>query len=247
MIQSPPLAQKEKDGENDNTPASSLKYKGRKTSRSGSENRRLLILEAALRIVVREGVRGIRHRAVAKEAGVPLAATTYYFKDIQELINDTFTLYAEKALLIVNQFADGLHGPNNKGQDKSFTELLMNAEGMIDMIADVITQYVVEQITRHRDALIAEQAFRYEAILNPHLRFLGKAHKEALLQTLIDLLSAAKSPNPKADAIIIISILHRMEYEGLLVEPEDINKEEIRNTSLRQLTLIFKPMAKLDI
>ena len=62
-----------------------VKYQGRKTSRVGSEQRRRLILEAALRIVIREGVRGIRHRAVAKEADVPLAATTYYFKDIQEL------------------------------------------------------------------------------------------------------------------------------------------------------------------
>ncbi len=83
---------------------SAVKYQGRKTSRAGSEQRRRLILEAALRIVIREGVRGIRHRAVAKEADVPLAATTYYFKDIQELINDTFTLYAEQALEVVNQF-----------------------------------------------------------------------------------------------------------------------------------------------
>ncbi|MFT6450425.1 MAG: DNA-binding transcriptional regulator YbjK, partial [Oleispira sp.] len=78
--------------------SNAVQYKGRKTSRVGSEQRRRLILEAALRIVIREGVRGVRHRAVAKEANVPLAATTYYFKDIQELINDTFTLYAEQSL-----------------------------------------------------------------------------------------------------------------------------------------------------
>ncbi|WP_373691576.1 TetR/AcrR family transcriptional regulator, partial [Endozoicomonas sp. SESOKO2] len=55
-----------------------LKYQGRKTSRANSEQRRRTILEAALRIVVRDGVRGVRHRAVAKEAQVPLSATTYY-------------------------------------------------------------------------------------------------------------------------------------------------------------------------
>ena len=44
---------------------SAVKYQGRKTSRAGSEQRRRLILEAALRIVIREGVRGMRHRAVA--------------------------------------------------------------------------------------------------------------------------------------------------------------------------------------
>ena len=110
--------------------------------------------------------------------------------------------------MIVNQFAAGLHVSSNRGKNKSFAELLINAESMIDMIADNITQYVVEQITQHRDALIAEQAFRYEAILNSHLRVLGNVHKKALLQTVVELLTVVKSPNPKADANIIISILN---------------------------------------
>ena len=216
-----------------------VKYQGRKTSRAGSEHRRRLILEAALRIVVREGVRGIRHRAVAKEADVPLAATTYYFKDIQELINDTFTLYAEQALEVVNQFSMRLYEPLAGGEGKSFVEALANANGMLEVIADNMTQYAVEQITEHREALVAEQAFRYEAILSPHLRKLGHVHKQALIQKLTDLMNLIQSPNPAADANIVIAVLHRIEYEGLLVEPEDLDKEEIRSTLLRQLTLMF--------
>lgn len=235
-----PLAKKSEEISSENSQEHTVKYKGRKTRRAGSENRRLLILEAALRIVVREGVRGVRHRAVAKEAGVPLAATTYYFKDIQELINDTFTLYAEKALQIVNQFAMGLYESSSQRQDKSFAELLTNAESMVEVIADSMTQYVIEQITRHRDALIAEQAFRYEAILNPHLRSLGNTHKDALLNKLIELLAVAKSPNPVADAKIIISILQRIEYEGLLVTPDQLDELDIRDTLLRQLKLMFQ-------
>ena len=61
--------------------AESVQYQGRKASRRGSEQRRQDILDAAMRIVVRDGVRAVRHRAVAAEAGVPLSATTYYFKD----------------------------------------------------------------------------------------------------------------------------------------------------------------------
>src|SRR5690554_7202695 len=67
-----------------------LQYQGRKATRAKSEQRRRDILEATLRIIRTEGVRGVRHRAVAKEAKVPLAATTYYFKDIDELIVDAF-------------------------------------------------------------------------------------------------------------------------------------------------------------
>ena len=68
----------------------SIRYRGRKTLRVKSELRRLKILEATLRIAARDGLRGIKHRAVAREAKVPLAATTYYFRDIHELISDSF-------------------------------------------------------------------------------------------------------------------------------------------------------------
>lgn len=219
--------------------ASTVKYQGRKTSRAGSEQRRRLILEAALRIVIREGVRGIRHRAVAKEADVPLAATTYYFKDIQELINDTFTLYAEQALEVVTQFSKRLYEPLENGNGKSVVEALNSDEDMTDVIAVSLTDYVIEQVSQHRESLIAEQAFRYEAILNPHLRKLGEVHKVALMQKLTDLLTLMQSAHPAEDATIVISVLHRIEYEGLLLETEELGREAIYSTLLRMLSLLF--------
>jgi len=80
-----------------NAVAESVQYQGRKASRQGSEQRRQAILDAAMRIIVREGVRAVRHRAVAAEAQVPLSATTYYFKDIDDLITDTFAQFVERS------------------------------------------------------------------------------------------------------------------------------------------------------
>jgi len=77
--------------------AESVQYQGRKASRRGSEQRRQDILDAAMRIVVRDGVRAVRHRAVAAEAGVPCRRTTYYFKDIDDLLTDTFAQYVERS------------------------------------------------------------------------------------------------------------------------------------------------------
>ena len=230
-----------KDSSPSSTQANPVKYQGRKTSRAGSEQRRRLILEAALRIVIREGVRGIRHRAVAKEAEVPLAATTYYFKDIQELINDTFTLYAEHSLEVVTQFSKRLYEPLENGNGKSVVEALNSDEDMTDVIAVSLTEYVIDQVVKHRDALIAEQAFRYEAILNPHLRTLGEVHKVALMQKLTDLLTLMQSKHPAEDATIVISVLHRMEYEGLLLESEELDKKAIYSTLFRMLSLLFSP------
>jgi DNA-binding transcriptional regulator YbjK len=54
--------------------------------------RRGAILEATIRIVTSEGLGAVTHRAVAKEAGVPLAATTYYFRSKDELIGEALDI-----------------------------------------------------------------------------------------------------------------------------------------------------------
>jgi len=48
--------------------------------------RRAALIEAVLRILEQEGPSAVTHRSVAKEAGVPLAAATYYFDSIDDLL-----------------------------------------------------------------------------------------------------------------------------------------------------------------
>jgi DNA-binding transcriptional regulator YbjK len=48
--------------------------------------RREAIVAAAAGLVVAEGPDGVSHRAVAAAAGVPLAATTYYFGSLDDLL-----------------------------------------------------------------------------------------------------------------------------------------------------------------
>jgi len=48
--------------------------------------RRQRIAEAAVRVVARDGVDGLTHRAVADEADVPLGSMTYHFIDKDDLL-----------------------------------------------------------------------------------------------------------------------------------------------------------------
>ena len=48
-------------------------------------------------IIVQDGIRA-GAPCCGPQAEVPLSATTYYFKDISDLIAYTFTLFAERAL-----------------------------------------------------------------------------------------------------------------------------------------------------
>lgn len=190
-----------------------LPYQGRKASRVKSEQRRRLILEAALRIVARDGVRGIRHRAVAAEAGVPLAATTYYFRDIEELIVDTFTLYTEKALLEVDALTRRFDQPWLRA---GATDDPGRADVQNFMVAQVVT-YMRHQLLEQRDLRIVEQAFRYEAIVNPAIRPLALLHRQALLDKATEFFRhILPSAQPQAEAEILLGLFHALEYNALL-------------------------------
>jgi DNA-binding transcriptional regulator YbjK len=65
---------------------------------SRGERRRKEIIEAALRLIGRSGREGLTHRAVAKEAGVPLGATTYYFESRDDLLAQTLEYVADSEL-----------------------------------------------------------------------------------------------------------------------------------------------------
>ena len=56
------------------------------TDAVAAQPRREALVEAALRVLLRDGPRGLSHRAVAAEADLPLAATTYYFTSKDELL-----------------------------------------------------------------------------------------------------------------------------------------------------------------
>ncbi|MFI8823237.1 TetR/AcrR family transcriptional regulator [Streptomyces sp. NPDC053431] len=49
-------------------------------------DRRERIVDAALRVVGRDGIAGLSHRTVAAEADVPLGSTTYHFASLDELL-----------------------------------------------------------------------------------------------------------------------------------------------------------------
>lgn len=49
-------------------------------------DRRGRIVEAAIRVVARDGIAGVSHRTVAAEADVPLGSTTYHFASLDELL-----------------------------------------------------------------------------------------------------------------------------------------------------------------
>lgn len=75
-------------------------------SQERSRQRRDALLEAAVRVFAEGGIRAVTHRAVAAEAGLPLAATTYYFASIQELVRDAIRHHVTSWIGSLQQLTD---------------------------------------------------------------------------------------------------------------------------------------------
>jgi TetR/AcrR family transcriptional regulator, regulator of biofilm formation and stress response len=69
--------------------------------------RRREILEAALRLIGERGVGGVTHRAVAQEANVALASTTYYFDSKAALVEEALEVMIERSIEDVRHYTTG--------------------------------------------------------------------------------------------------------------------------------------------
>lgn len=204
--------------------------------RKGSEERRVQILQATLRVIVRDGIRGVRHRAVAAEAGVPLAATTYYFKDLSELIADAFTYFAEqmsaKNLALETRVFASL-GQAGAGQALGGDKL----QALVEVLVDAAVRHVREQV-QDRDDRVLEFAFAEESLRNDVLREVMRqvqAEHEGRFRQFCEL---SGTRNPSADARILHGIFLRMEFLALL-EPGPFDEQLVRRQIKRTLRLVL--------
>lgn len=175
------------------------------------EQRRVAILRATWQVVLRDGVRGVRHRAVAEAAGVPLAATTYYFKDIDDLLLQSFELFAEE---VVQQFvqpfwvqAEAALGQLRDAGDR---------DAITEALARMATRFITSRLQEHRDQLIIEYAFWYAALQQPRLQDAVRRMGQRWMQMLMPWLQAFGSQHPEQAARCLLSTVRRIEYEGLI-------------------------------
>ncbi|MFD7661760.1 TetR/AcrR family transcriptional regulator [Streptomyces sp. NPDC059788] len=84
--------------------------------RAKGERRRRALIEAALRVIERDGAAGVTHRTVAREADLPTTATTYYFESVDALLTAALTSAMEMDAERVRQLtAAPVDGPGEAG------------------------------------------------------------------------------------------------------------------------------------
>lgn len=213
-------------------------YQGRKTSRRSSEQRRLAILQAALVVLVRDGVRGVRHRAVAKEAGVPLSATTYYFKDIHDLVADAFTLFTSETLqTLIDPFWSRVNEWIKSYPIDTRSHPVLIQE-VIDHMAAMGANYIITRVHEHRDNVILEHAFWYAALADERLKGMAMQHGSRLLGNFMQILQYVGARDIELGARSLLSTVRRLEYEGML-DSVALNYEHVRVTLHHQIRAVL--------
>jgi DNA-binding transcriptional regulator YbjK len=203
--------------------------------RASGKQRRLAIIQATLRVMAREGLRAVSHRAVAAEAGVPLASTTYYFRDLDDLITESFLHWSALQQVQVEGFyrrAVQILAASGREPDESAS--------VARELARVAAEYVIEQVTRHRKDRVLELAFLHEAARVPRLRAVVREQQVGFLDFLEQFHTALGSQMPSLDAQITHSVLLGMEKSAVLADTDQPDAGSIRQVFERYLLTVLE-------
>jgi TetR/AcrR family transcriptional regulator, regulator of biofilm formation and stress response len=163
------------------------------------EARRRAILEATLQLIGRGGSAAITHRAVADEAGVPLAATTYYFASKDDLVRSAFAL-------VVEEDVAALAGARIVRDGESPTP---------GAVARRLARLLTSRLTDQRSTLLIQYELELEAARRPELAEMSRAWTAAYVETITPALAALGSRSPADDAWLLITSVGGIELELL--------------------------------
>ncbi|KAA2248453.1 TetR family transcriptional regulator [Solihabitans fulvus] len=126
--------------------------------RARGERRRRAIVEATLRVIERDGVAGVTHRTVAREAEVPTTATTYYFAGLDDLLTATLLWSAERFAEAAAELV------------RAFAEEAEEAVGATADLIDAVARLLATAVGRDRGRTLAEYELYLFAARRPELR-----------------------------------------------------------------------------
>ena len=176
------------------------------------ERRREEILRATLRLIGGRGADAVTHRAVAREAGVPLSATTYYFASKEDLLEQTLSLVAREETERLERLVIDLAPQSLSDRDWAAA------------VAAQLGRDVAEDPARH----VALFELGLEATRTPALRAEMVAWQEALLRLAAMGCQAVGSDDPELDARLVVSTLTGLMLEQLASGDPDFETGVLR-------------------
>ncbi|MBB4981927.1 TetR/AcrR family transcriptional regulator [Streptomyces nymphaeiformis] len=143
--------------------------------------------DATLALLVERGMRGLTHRAVDEQAGLPQGSTSNHARTRQALLEAAVRRQVEREAEVLTPHE--LPGPESGG------------EALVDALALSLHRY----LTDHRSLLVSRYELALEATRRPELRSFFDAAGSTFHTPLIAMMAAAGSPEPERHALSLIA------------------------------------------
>jgi len=182
--------------------------------RSKGEKTREKILIAAIEVLALNGIKGTTHRAIASHASLQLSLTTYYFKDIQELIHQAFWLNSVNMLSRADEIFTTAFSYISQVEKKELRKVAVK-EVLCQKMVEAISLHLIDNIKHHAISLAVEQLMLTEIQVTPELRLLVKEHEVTQMLPYEQLCSFFNKVNPELDAKIMHTVFSHLQYSQL--------------------------------
>jgi DNA-binding transcriptional regulator YbjK len=175
-----------------------------------------------LRIVARDGVAAVTHRAVAAEAGVSHRLTTYYFETKEQMLLEAFRHLAARSL----ERTERAGKPIAAARDRA---------AAMEAAIDAVTDAVLGGLRAETGGAAAEYSLVLEIPRHPALAAdyaAWQAHVESLLR---EHALALHSDDPDADVRILQAAMRGFQLESLSRPGRPLRRDALRRLVARLL------------
>lgn len=163
---------------------------------STTPDRRILIAEAALDLIAREGLRALTHRAVDRDLDLPAGSSSYYFRSRGALLDAAVRRLAQNSRDAFTR--SGLEAPERTDD--------------VDASARAVATTLDEMLLNRRRDLLVRYALAVDPTIDPELHALlatGLFSRDAATT----LMAAHRSTQPANDAADFVGLV-----EGLVAD-----------------------------
>ena len=206
--------------------------------RSKGERTREKILIAAIDVLAINGIKGTTHRAIASHADIQLSLTTYYFKDIRELVLQAFQLNSDYLRARTEVILQKVFTSLENIDKKSLKKVSIKSE-LCEKLVDMTASYLLENIKQESVALAVEQLMFITVQVSPELKKLAYEHEQSQLEPFTKLARFFNKKDPEIDAQMMRTIFSQLQYSQLTVEPSKLSIEPIEKVTKKLMRWIM--------
>jgi DNA-binding transcriptional regulator YbjK len=196
------------------------------------EDRRAAIADAAIHLVATRGLRGLTHRAVDEETGLPPGSTSYYLRTRGALLAACVNRMLERDLA-----RSSAHTPAGRppGPSPDPTAELPTANDLQELLVSMVLNLVRDR----PDDLVARYELSLEASRQPELRDAITQGGRLLREGLAEILAALGVPDADTVAWPVAAMMDGLLYDRVAGAGTTMSAEAFESSVRRSLAALL--------